>query len=403
MSLMFTKNIASAMRTIRGSRGRSFLTVLGVVLAVASVTTVISIGRGIQQAVATQANQYSKNVITIRPARIGGGGSFSSLAGGSPATALTQKDVTAVGKVPHVRDAVPLTVVGTTASADASFRGVVFAVSSSLPDVLNQELAYGAFFTERESSNSVAVLGATAADKLFDQRVPLGRSFTIRGQQFIVSGVLTKFAATPFATGTNFNDAIFVPESAIKTLTPNGAAIYEILAKVSGDSNVTGADKAITKTLSRTHSPNDFEVLAPSELAGNSTDTFDLLTYLIVAAAIITLLVSGIGIMNVMLVSVTERMHEIGIRKAVGATNRQILHQFTTEAATLSVVGSLLGAAMAFVVVWLLRVFSSLSPIYDWRAAGLACIVACMFGIVCGTLPALKAARKDPIEALRSE
>jgi putative ABC transport system permease protein len=121
------------------------------------------------------------------------------------------------------------------------------------------------------------------------------------------------------------------------------------------------------------------------------------------AAALITLLVSGIGIMNVMLVSITERMHEIGIRKAVGATNRQILGQFMTEAAVLSIIGSLIGAVVAFAFVWFLRIFTSLSPIYDYRAAGLTCLAACVFGILFGSIPALRAARKDPIDALRSE
>lgn len=404
MTFMFTKNIAAALHTMKSNRGRSFLTMLGIIVAVASVTTVISIGNGIHDSLDVQANQYSQNVITVRPKRIGVGGPLAALSSGTPAAAITDQDVNDISRIKKVAAAVPLTTVGSAAKADSSASAVIFAASSDLPSVLNQELAYGAFFTENESSNNVAVLGASAADKLFDQKVPLGRSFTVRNQQFIVSGVLTQFDSTPFVSGTNYNDAIFVPTSAIKTLTPAGAPMYEVLVKVKSASDVAVVDQNIGRALAKNHtSQNDFEVLSPSEQAGDSTVTFKLLTQLVTAAAIIIMLVSGIGIMNVMLVSVTERIHEIGIRKAVGATNRQILGQFTTEAATLCVVGSIIGALVALVAVYLLRAFTNLAPQYNIKVAVLACVVACAFGIIFGALPAIKAARKDPIDALRSE
>jgi ABC-type antimicrobial peptide transport system permease subunit len=405
MTFMATKNIAMALNTMRSSRGRSFLTMLGVIIAVMAVTTMVSIGNGIRSAVIEQTNQYSKNVLTIRPATLGGNGtSLASLSQANPTSALTSADVDAIDKVPTVSTSVPLTIIAGAATGDKSFSGIVFAVSSDLSTVVNQELAYGAYFTSRDENNHLAVLGATAADKMFDQRVPLGRSFTIRGQQFIVGGVLSKFAATPFSGNTNFNDAVFVSESTIPELSPSGAPIYEVLAKVQDGKSLAVADGAIDKTLAKKHGgQHDFAVLTPAELAQVTTSGFDLLSQLVVTAAIITLLVSGIGIMNVMLVSITERIHEIGIRKAVGATNRQILNQFVTEAATLCVIGSIIGAAFAFLACLFLRIFTSLTPIYDWRAAAVACAVSCGFGVIFGALPALKAARKDPISALRNE
>lgn len=405
MSLVSSKNVSLAVTTLRASRSRSFFTMLGVIIAVASITTIVSIGDGIKHDVAQQANTYSKDVITIRPATIGGAHrSLSSLAGNTVSGVLSTKDATTIAKVPHVEDSVPLSIVGSGAQGDASFNAVVFAVNSDLPQVLQQQLLFGGFFTPSDDDNNVAVLGSSAAQHLFDQDVPLGRSFTIRGQQFIVDGVLSSFATTPLTSDINFNDAIFVPSSAAKSLAPNGAPVYEILAKIDSDSHITGADKAITKALTKTHhGQSDFTVLTPEELATETTATLKLVTNLIVAAAAITLLVSGIGIMNVMLVSVTERIHEIGIRKAVGATNLQILGQFITEAVVLSVVGSILGAIVAFLAGIILHLTTSLTPQYNWAAAGLACAAACVLGLIFGTVPAYKAARKDPILALRNE
>ena len=394
-----------AIQTMRASRARSVLTMLGVIIAVGAVTSVVSIGNGIQTSLARQANQYSDNVITVRPAHLSGSeGPLSSVTSASAVAALNQKDADAIYDLTYVESSVPLSIVGTSAKADGEFKGVVFAANSDLPTVLSPDLDVGSFYTPKESSNNVAVLGANAADALFDQNVPLGRSFTIRGQQFIVSGVLSQFPTTPFSNDANFNNAIFVSDSAVSSLAPNGAPVYEILAKISDSKQLDAASDDITTTLAKLHgSKDDFVVLTPEKLATESTATFELITDLTLAAAIITLLVSGVGIMNVMLVSVTERTHEIGIRKALGATNRQILSQFVTEAATLCVAGSVIGAAISYVCIILLSLFTNLTPQYNWQVAGASCIAACLFGIFFGTLPALKAARKDPISALRGE
>ena len=160
MIIMVNKNIAMALNTMRASRSRSLLTMLGVIIAVAAVTSVVSIGNGIKSAVTEQTNQYSKNVLTIRPAQVGGdGSSLSSLGPNSATASLTTKDVNTVSKVASVESSVPLTIVAGAAKGDNSFNGVVFAVSSELPTVVNQELAFGAFFTSRDENNNLAVLG----------------------------------------------------------------------------------------------------------------------------------------------------------------------------------------------------------------------------------------------------
>lgn len=404
MSFMITKNIAMAINTIRTSRGRSFLTMLGVIVAVASVTTVVSVGRGIQGTLSKQTTTYSKGVLTIRPAQVGGDtNGISALANTGATVTLSDKDADAITKIPNIDAVVPMQVVAGQATGDSSFKGPVFAVSSDLPEVINQQIAFGAFFTSREDSNSVAVLGSAAADQIFDQKVPLGRSFTINGQQFIVAGVLAPFASTPFATDANFNNSIFVPSSAAQTLSASGNSYYQILAHVHNNKDIDETSRAVTKALNKVHhGDSNLDVLTPEQLAKRGTSGFNLIEQFIIAAAIITMIVSGIGIMNVMLVSVTERIHEIGIRKAVGATNQQIMGQFVTEAAALCLIGSVWGAILALVIVGLMRAFTNLQPVYDWRTAGISCLVACLFGLLFGTVPAVKAARKDPITALRS-
>lgn len=403
--MILGRNTTMALQAIRANRSRSIVTALGVIIAVTAVTTVVSIGSGIQQSLARQANQYSENVITVRPKYLGGNNNaLSSVSVASAVAELSEADTDGIAALDTVEAAVPLQIVGTTAKADAAFNGVVFAAGSDLSQVLRSELEVGAYLTSKDSTSNMAVLGADAAEAMFDQNVPLGRSFTVRGQEFIVAGVLSPIATTPFANDANFNKAIFVPESSAEQLTPGGAPTYELLVKASEDANQAAVVSSIKSVLKAQHgSSDDFSVLTPSELAVETTATFSLITYLIVAAAIIILLVSGVGIMNVMLVSVTERTHEIGIRKAIGATNRQIMSQFVAEAATLCAVGSALGAILSFLTVVILRILTNLSPQYEWKVALLACAIASVFGVFFGTLPAIKAARKDPITALRGQ
>lgn len=407
MKLMSKGHFRTARAIMRANRWRSFLTMLGVIVGVFAVVLVVGIGEGIKQQVGYQINHYSKNVITVRPGQLNGqnDSSFNSLAGFSVPGSLNSKDVSQVAKARDVTTSVPLTAVAGPVTGDATFRNdLVIGTTADLPKVISQPLAYGVFFTADDYGNNVAVLGATAAEKMFDQDVPLGRSFTFRGQQFVVRGVLSSFAATPFADDANFNNAIFIPEDVAASLTNNTAPLYEILAKVNSEQNLPVAARSITNALRQSHGDQkDFSVLQPAQELTSTTSVLTLLTELIAGAAAISLLVGGIGIMNVMLVSVTERMHEIGIRKAVGATNRQILSQFVIEATALSVIGCVIGIILSFVADLVLRLTTSLTPAISWQIVLLAAVVSIVIGVVFGSVPALKAARKDPITALRNE
>jgi putative ABC transport system permease protein len=310
-----------------------------------------------------------------------------------------------VRKVTGVTAVAPLSaVLGTPHGQHGDYTGgLVVATTPELPGLLNQSMAYGMFLTADDNGQMAAVLGQQAAQALFDDSVPLGRSFTFRGREFIVRGIFNDFNNTPLSEQADFNKAIFIPYDVGQVMTNGSAPTYEILAKTSGKHTHEVAN-SITETLKKSHGGQaDFNVLQQNQNIAQSDDIVGLLTVMISVVAGISLLVGGIGIMNVMLVTVTERMREIGIRKAVGATNRQILGQFLVEATLLSFTGGIIGIALACLVDLGLGVFTDLRPVIQWQVVVLAAGVSLLIGILFGSLPALKAARKDPIAALRAE
>ena len=395
--------LKNGLHALKGARLRSFWTMLGIIIGVMSVIVIVSVGIGIKQQISGQIHKLGKNVVLIRPAQLRNG-RLSTLTGGI-SSQLTARDVGLVDKVPGVTAVAPLSaVLGTPHGQHGDYTdGLVIATTPELPGLLNQSMAYGIFLSADDHGQMAAVLGQQAAQALFDDSVPLGRSFTFRGREFIVRGIFNDFNNTPLSEQADFNKAIFIPYDVGQVLTNASAPTYEILAKTSGQHTAEVA-ASITEALKKNHGGQaDFTVLQQNQNIAQSDDIVGLLTVMISVVAGISLLVGGIGIMNVMLVTVTERMREIGIRKAVGATNRQILGQFLVEATLLSFTGGIIGIALACLVDLGLGVFTDLRPVIQWQVVALAAGVSLLIGIVFGSLPALKAARKDPIAALRAE
>jgi putative ABC transport system permease protein len=400
-------NFRVATASLRANKWRSFLTTLGIIIGVSSVITVVSIGQGIKDQVGRQINHVGKNLITVRPGDVDTANmhTFSTYTSAPAGGSLGSRDLEAIQRSKGVASALPLgTVAGTVQSERGVYRdGPVVATSSDFPSVMNQSVAYGVFFDAGSDDANMAVLGAHAAQKMFNANVPLGDTVTFRGQDFIVSGILNDFPSTPFSNDVNFNNAIFISYKTATGLTKGSAAFYEILAKPSTADPKTTA-RAISASLTKLHGDShDFSVLSSDQVQAQSGGVLNLLTQAITGVAAISLLVGGIGIMNIMLVSVTERMHEVGIRKAVGATNQQILSEFMAEAAVLCLIGAIIGILLSLVINLILRILTSLTPVVDWKVILLASGVAIAVGILFGTAPALKAARKDPIAALRNE
>ncbi len=305
-----------------------------------------------------------------------------------------------------ISSSAPLSTIDTNVTSErGSFKnGFIIGTTADLPALINQTLTYGDFWSQEDEGMNVAVLGKTVAEELFNSDVPLGHTFKLHGQEFIVRGVFNDFGSTPLSDNANYNSSIFIPYEVAQQLTENTAGIYEILAKTDNSSAVAPTISRLQQSLSKTHGgQNNFSVLKADQAVAARSNVLSLLTNLISGVAAISLLVGGIGIMNVMLVSVAERMHEIGIRKAIGATDRQILSQFMTESSLLSLSGGVIGIIVAFILDGLMRFFTNLRPVISWQVVAVAFGVSLTVGIVFGSIPALKAARKDPIEALRSQ
>jgi putative ABC transport system permease protein len=402
-------HLKAGLDSVRSAKLRSFWTMLGIIIGVASVITVVGIGEGIKSQISGQIHHLGKDLITVRPTQLqvgsAGSSSINLLPGVAVNSFLTTRDLATIQQVKGVAASAPLTILTGSSQGDHNYDGgFVIGTTPDLSGLLNQSLAYGSFLTASNNGSDVAVLGQNAAAALFNEDVPLGRSFTFDNQQFIVQGIFNEFNTTPLSQDADFNNAIFIPDDVAEGLAKNAAPIYEILARPTLSSQTAAVASSIRHALSAAHGgQNDFSVLEGNQNLTVSNNIVELLTHLIAGVAAISLLVGGIGIMNVMLVSVTERMHEIGIRKAVGATNRQILSQFMIEASVLSLSGGLIGIVLALATDLVLRLTTNLQPLISWQIIVLSTAVSLVVGIIFGSFPALKAARKHPIEALRSE
>lgn len=409
MKSLTSGNVKIALGTVRATRWRNFLTMLGVVIGVLSVVTIVSIGEGVKQQVGSQINRLGKDLITIRPGKLTENNPASTLnllVNPNSVNALNQHDLDVVKATPHVKLAVPLSVVPgvVQVSGQPKDQISVIATTGGIPTVLNQNLAFGAFFTNDDLREPTAVIGANLAQSLFSSDVPLGYNFNFHGEKFIVRGVLNRFDSAPFSVDSDFNNTIFIPYDLARSLNHGNLPIYEILTKPTTQQQTAEVAQSLQKRLASAHGGQvDFSVLKQNQSLAVTNNILNLLTSLISGIAAISLFVGGIGIMNVMLVSVTERTHEIGIRKAIGATNRQILNQFLTESIVLSLVGGLLGLVLAGLLNIALRILTNLTPVISWQVMVVAVGVSLAVGVVFGITPALKAAHKDPINALRDE
>ncbi|SNY40716.1 ABC transporter permease [Paractinoplanes atraurantiacus] len=385
-----------AVDALRANRLRSVLTMLGVVIGVAAVVALVAIGTGTKRQIEQQVEGLGSNLLLVVPGRLE--------AGAAPtASTLTMDDVDAVTRVVGDRDRVAVTISsGETVragsrSAFASMQGVL----ETTPTVFVRKLERGSYLTRTDVSTGrrVAVLGAGVASSLFGDRDPIGRQVTIGGVRFRVIGTFERLGQS---LGVDRDSEVHVPVTAAQRLL--GTDRIDGLAIRAPDRERIGAlGAAVVAALSDRHPETDFSAVTQEQILGVLGDILGVLTGVLASIAGISLLVGGVGVSNIMLVSVRERTKEIGLRKAVGARPRDIGVQFLLEAVLLTTLGGVLGMALGISAALLVDRLSPVPAAITWWSLTLAFGVSAAVGIVFGVVPAQRAGKLDPVVALRTE
>jgi len=402
---MWFNALSLALRQIRRNLLRSFLTTLGITIGVAAVITMVTLGKGATAQVTEQVASLGTNLLMVnRGQRFGPG--RGRLSGPSFAQAdlnAIQEEIAGITAIAPVANGTATVVVG-----NASWSSNVRGTDNAYLIAGNWALADGRNFSTAEQTDgaSVCIIGQTVVKKVFPSTAPLLQRMRVDRFNCVVIGVLQAKGQTSF--GNDQDDLVLMPLATFQRRIAGNRDIEQIYISLLDNIDYSHVEERLTRLLRlrRSVSANEadnFSIMNTTELAETLTSTTQTMTGLLGAVAGVSLLVGGIGVMNIMLVSVTERTREIGTRLAIGALEHEVLLQFLVEAVVLSSLGGLLGVLIAIVLTWVLSVWSQIPFSFDLEMSLVAFLFSSMIGIIFGFLPARRAAQLNPIEALRHE
>lgn len=410
----FKDSVKAAYHMISRSKMQSFLTMLGIVIGVMAVIIIMSLGASAQEFILGQVKGYGANMVAVLPGKSDDSGPPAA-AMGIVITSLKNKDGEDIAnlKNPHI-DGIAMYTMGSDIISweDRSLSATFYGTTASYPQIENSIIEQGRFFTEEEdSSNSkVVVLGSKVAKDLFNDNSPIGKKIKIKKSNFIIIGVFK-------SKGGNFiqnqDEQIFIPLRTAQNILLGINYLDFMRIRIDSVDNIETVKEEVVPLLRANHNitdekDDDFSFRSVAQAIQTISGITDMLKFFLVAVSAISLIVGGFGIMNIMLAIVQERVKEIGLRKALGATSSEIVWQFLIETMTITfisgIVGIIMGVSISFIAAQVINYLGySWTFVVSYDGIFLGCIVSIIIGLIFGIVPAMKASKLDPIDALRYE
>ena len=407
MGLLLRTHLSIALDSLHRNRARTFLSALGIAIGVASIVLIMSLTGGIGSLISASSDKNNANLILVRPST--GKELAENLIDELTAnnqyakSSLTLDDTTSIAKLGNIEAVAPIASnISAVTIGDKSYQSInVVATNADLAKTAKLALKNGQFFEESGTHNNAAVIGHDLATKLFGTTDILARTFQYGDQKFIIIGVLEKTDSPINYNGVDFDNSILIDINFASSF-ESSIQIQQINVRTTTtDSTESVAEEIKTKLTNSKKGDTTFQVLTGSSNFQPAGSLLSIISSMLTLVASISLIVGGVGIMNIMLVSVSERTREIGIRKAVGASSGNILLQFLFESIILSFIGGIMGIALGYATAFAISLITPFAPHISWSILGITCLTSLIVGIIFGVYPAAKAATKDPITSLK--